>query len=215
MSENKFNFTFDRLNNLTHDGGKRRLLFHDITQKGLVLCITHAGNKSFQFHHWDKTRQRSVVMTLGKFPALTINTAREYAAELIVAINKGIDVIEHRRSAKEEDTFSDVFYDWLEKHAKPHKRSWREDERRYNLYMKGKLGNKSLSWFSTDRVRKWHNDITKTPKQRGGEIVTVNDRGRKSKKVVYVTGSTATSTCSPHFWRHGSLDYSRQHWNRW
>ena len=36
-----------------------------------------------------------------------------------------------------------------------------------------------------------HNDITKTPKQRGGEIVTINGRGRKSKKVFYVTGSTA------------------------
>ena len=92
---------------------------------------------------------------------------------------------------QEEDTYSEVFEDELEKHAKPHKRSWKEDERRYNLYMKGKLGNKPLSWFSSDRVRKWHNDITKTPKQRGGEIVAINDRGRKSKKVVNVTGSTA------------------------
>lgn len=191
MLTNKFNFTYNKLNHLKHDGSTKRLLYHDTYQRGLALCLTPAGNKSFQLHHWDKQRRKSVVMTLGKFPQTLINEARDKAATLILDINSGKDVIEAAKSAKEEDTFGEVFSDWLDTHAKPHKRSWQEDERRYNLYMKVKLGKKPLTWFTPDRVRKWHRDITKTPKQRGGEVVITNAKGKKAKKVVYVTGATA------------------------
>ena len=185
------NFTYDRLIHLTHDGEKGRMLVHDETQKGLVLCITPAGNKSFQLHHWDKRRKKSVVVTLGKFPQMTFTKAREKARKHIDQIEDGVDVIEEKKSAQVEDTFSEVFENWLKKHAKPHKKSWEEDERRYNLYMKDKLEKKPLSWFTPDRIRKWHNDITKTPKQRGGKRKVKGPKGRPSKEYVYVTGSTA------------------------
>jgi len=191
MSENRFNFTYHRLSNLRHDGSQKRLLFHDTVQRGLIICLTPAGNKSFQVHHWDKKRRKSVVMTIGKFPKITIDKARNDAAKLVLEINSGIDVIEAAKSVKEEDTFSNVFEDWLTKHAQPHKRSWEEDQRRYNLYMKKSFGKKPVSWFTPERVRRWHNDITKQPKQRAGKTITNAPDSKEKQELHYITGSTA------------------------
>lgn len=191
MSQNKLNFTFDRLKRLVHDGSAKRLLLHDTTQPGLAICITPTGAKSFQLHYWDKMRRRSVVMTLGKFPAMSFVEARRKAREYIVDIDNGIDVKEKLKSVKEEDRFADVFSDWLEKHAKPHKRSWGEDQRRFDLYMKKQFGNKPISWFTPERVRSWHNGITKMPKQRAGETIHLDHSGKKSKTISYIKGTTA------------------------
>lgn len=172
MTKSKFNFTDNQLRKLDHDGGGKRLYFYDSGQSGLSLCITTAGTKSFQLQTWDKTRGKSVVKTLGKYPAMAISQARQLAAELLVSVKGGVDVIEEARAIKNEDTFTDIFTRWLEIHAKPHKKSWDEDERRYHLYVDEPLGNKQLSWFTTEKVRKWHADISKLPKQRGAGILT-------------------------------------------
>ena len=172
MAKSKINFTDNQLRKLAHDGGSKRLYFYDTGQPGLSLCITPAGTKSFQLQAWDKTRGKSVTKTLGKYPAMAINQARQMAADLLSSVNDGIDVIEAAKAVKNEDTFADIFTRWLEIHAKPHKKSWDEDERRYHLYIEESLGSKQLSWFSPEKIRKWHADITKMNKQRGEGIIT-------------------------------------------
>jgi integrase len=117
-------------------------------------------------------------MTLGKFPAMDVNSARSKARSLIGEVESGIDVKEAQRSARNEDKFAQVFYDWLEKHAKPHKRSWDEDLRRYKLYMERSFGNKPISWFNTEGIRRWHHDLTRQPKQRGEGLITGSTANR-------------------------------------
>jgi len=172
MAKNKINFTDNQLRKLSHDGSAKRLYFYDIGQPALSLCITPAGTKSFQFQAWDKARGKSVTKTLGKYPAMPINQARQTAASLLASVNDGVDVIEAAKAIKNENTFSEMFTSWLEIHAKPHKKSWDEDERRYALYIEKSLGSKPLSWLSTEKIRKWHSDITKQPKQRGSGNIT-------------------------------------------
>ena len=172
MPKNKFNFTDNQLRKLAHDGGNKRMYFYDTGQPGLSLCITPSGTKSFQLQVWDKTRGKSVSKAIGKYPAMSINQARMIAADLFTSVNDGIDVIEAAKAVKNEDTFADIFTRWIEIHAKPHKKSWDEDERRYHLYIEEPLGRKQLSWFSPEKIRKWHADITKMKKQRGDGRIT-------------------------------------------
>ena len=42
-----------------------------------------------------------------------------------------------------------------------------------------------------DRIRKWHFDITQTPKQRGGEGLQPNSFCKKTSSITYISGSTA------------------------
>ena len=152
--------------------GKKRSYYYDSKTDGLRLQITAAGTKSFQFQIWDPNRKRPVTRTLGKYPSLPIEKARKKAIAEMAAVNDNIDIEEAAKSTREEDTFSLIFTRWLEEHAKPHKKSWDEDERRYKLYIEKTLGKKKLSWFTQGKIRKWHSDITKIKKQRGEGNIT-------------------------------------------
>lgn len=174
MQDNKFRFTHERLRKLKHDGSKKRLLYWDTDTKGLVLCLTKAGVKSFQFQMWSRAHKKSMVQTLGTFPALSLKEAREQATAKRMRINAGEDIVATARGVRDEDTFAVMFERWLEQFAKPHKKSWNEDERRYNLYMKKQFGNKKVSWFTTSYIRKWHSDITRMEKQKGKKGTTVS-----------------------------------------
>lgn len=191
MSENKFKFTDARLRKLEHDGSKKRLYFYDILHSGLTLQITPAGTKTFQFRRWDKSRKRTANVILGRYGALSLNQARKQSAELLVQLNNGIDIVNDAQSLANEPTLNDLFEKWLEHHAKPHKKTWDEDQRRYNLYCKKPLGNKQLSWFTTDRIRKWHHDITKTVKSRGGKVRSQDSTGNKEEIKNYISPTTA------------------------
>ncbi|BCL59474.1 integrase [Desulfomarina profundi] len=172
MIKNKINFTDTKLRKLNHDGSTKRLYFYDAGQPALSLCITPAGTKSFQFQAWDRARGKSVTKSIGKYPSVAINHARQLAANLLTEVNKGVDVIEAAKAIKNEDTLAVIFSRWLDVYAKPHKKSWDEDKRRYTLYIDKPLGSKPISWFSPNKIRKWHSDITKLPKQRGTGTIT-------------------------------------------
>lgn len=172
MEKSKFNFTDNQLRKLSHDGSTKRLYFYDIGQPALSLCITPTGTKSFQLQAWDKARGKSVTRSLGKYPAMAISQARKLAAELLASVNDGVDVIEAAKAIKDEDTLNNIFSRWLEVYAKHHRRSWEEDQRRYALYIESPLGSKALSWFSPEKIRKWHSNITKLSKQRGSGSIT-------------------------------------------
>jgi hypothetical protein len=152
MGKTKLNFTDTRLNKITHDGSSKRLYFYDSKVDGLRLQVTPAGYKSFQFQMWDKVRQRPVTRSLGKYPTIPITKARQLALDEISAVSDGIDIEDAARQFREEDTFDSVFQRWLEEHAKPHKKSWDEDESRYNLYVDGQLGNKKLSIIMINHI---------------------------------------------------------------
>jgi integrase len=167
MAKTKFNFTDERLRKLVHNGSSKRLYLYDTVQPGLVLQVTPKGTKSFQLQVWDKSRGKSVVKSLGQYPATSIQESRNKVAEYRLEINKGKDILEEAKAFKEEDTFGKVFTRWLDV-AKEHKKSWKHDESRYSLYIKPPFGNKRLSWFSSEKIEKWHIGLTQKTKQRKG-----------------------------------------------
>ena len=169
MQANKFNFTDNRLSKLTHDGTSKRQYFYDAGQTSLALSITPAGTKSFQIQAWDKTRGKSISKVIGKYPAMSINDAREVVGDLLADINKGEDVISIARKKREEDCLDDVFERWLES-AKQYKRSWEHDEMRYDKYIRRPLGKKRVSDIDRDTVRQWFFRLTKIKKKHGGYL---------------------------------------------
>lgn len=172
MTENKFRFTDDRLRKLEPIPDKERCYYYDIQASGLRLQVTSFGTKTFQFQAWDSKRKKPVTRTLGKYPGMSIAEAKKEAVKMLNEVNSGIDIENEAAISREENTFDDVFSRWLNQFAKPHKRSWQEDKRRYNLYFERPLGKKKISWFTQARVRAWHNDITKRTKQRGEGDIT-------------------------------------------
>jgi integrase len=105
---------------------KGRVVYWDASgPPGFGLRVTAAGTKS-----WVLVYQRGSVQrrwTIGTYPKVPLAAARETAWLEIPLIAKGRDPAAEKREDRERDTFKELAEDYIERHAKPNKRSWKQD----------------------------------------------------------------------------------------
>lgn len=140
------------------DGGGRSCV------NGLLLRVTPTGTKTFCVLKRIKGG-RLERFTLGRYPALTIEQARRKATDVLSTVASGDNPAEVLRKVKGEKTLSEMFDEYLERHAKQEKRSWRQDERRFNAYLRPKFGSKKLSAVERRDIRAIHESLTKSGKR--------------------------------------------------
>jgi integrase len=108
--------------------------YFDERLSGFALRVSATGRKAWvvMYRHAGRLRR----LTLKRpYPALGLADAREEAEKLLARVALGEDPAAQRRSAQDAPTFGDVVREYLERHAKPRKRSWREDERILRVYV--------------------------------------------------------------------------------
>ena len=130
-----------RLADLMPPASGRRYVF-DAKTPSLAIMITEKGSKSWYLVK--RVKGRPVRTRLGGWPDVNVEDARRLAADALGEIANGRDPHAERKGVRREATLSDLWEQWLEIHAKPHKRSWKEDERMYAVYLaplhRGRLG---------------------------------------------------------------------------
>lgn len=77
---------------------------------------------------------------LGPVGALTPDQARRLAREKLAAVAAGHDPSAERRANRQAETVGSLCDRYLDLHAKPRKRSWRDDQQRIEAYLKPRLG---------------------------------------------------------------------------
>ena len=86
----RINFTKKRLEKLSCPPGKKIHYVYDEEIPGLAMYITAAGTKKFLVYRKAKgAGNKPVKRGLGKFPAMTVDEARQSAIEAISEINRG------------------------------------------------------------------------------------------------------------------------------
>lgn len=163
----RVNFTKAFLDGLKAEPGAR-LAVLDAKVAGLQVRVTAAGVKTFSVFRRVKGGSPERV-TLGRYPTMTIEQARRRAAQVNTAIESGANPAEVKRAHKAEMTFADLFADYIERHAKPRKRTWREDRAKYDRYLSRSIGAKRLSAIERGDIATIHSDVT-----RDGHQVTAN-----------------------------------------
>lgn len=94
---------------------------------GLALRITVNGARAFVWDRRVRGRQRRV--TLGRPPAMSLGLARRRAGQLAGRVAAGEDPATALSPHRHGLTFGELATRYLRDHAKPRKRSWREDAR--------------------------------------------------------------------------------------
>ena len=155
----KFTFTDAALRKI-EPPEKGRAFFTDQRQAGFRIMVTPTGTITFQCRAWSSEHDRPITRTLGKYPALTITKARKLCADTLAEIQSGKDLEKIRRDKAAEMTLDAVFERFLTNYAKVHKRSWKDDESRYRLYIRKPFGNRKLPEISTAQVRSWHRKLS-------------------------------------------------------
>lgn len=102
---------------------------------GLGICLSPGGARTFFWEGRIEGRVRRV--TLGRFPELSVAGARVLAARTRVRVANGENPADERREQTKAPTFGTLVTAFIEHHAKPHKRTWREDERRARKHLAG------------------------------------------------------------------------------
>lgn len=123
--------------------------------KGLYLVVQPSGVKSWAVRYRSPIDQRSRKLTLGKYPAINLASARELASSALRAVAEGRDPgaekIRARKAAirgyGSAATVKQHFERFLDRHAKRHTResSWKETQRLFNKEVDPIWGTRSLA----------------------------------------------------------------------
>lgn len=119
-------FTAAKLKFLEGIPGKQ-VDYFDKSLSGFFLRISQEGKKSFGVMYRKSGRLRR--MKLGTYPLLTLAKARKEAAIVLRNAELGLDPAVEKQEARHAPTFEEVAKEYLERHAKAKKKSWKEDER--------------------------------------------------------------------------------------
>lgn len=108
---------------------------------GFVVRVRDTGRRVFLYRYRIGGRRRYV--TIGPWPNLSLGEARHEWAKLSRDRILGQDPAEDRRRQKEgllAPTVRELVAAYLERHARPNKRTWREDERIFTRDVLPRLG---------------------------------------------------------------------------
>ncbi len=137
----------------------QRLRLYDTGVAGLILELSPAGSKTFRVYRKIKGQQVPVTVTLGKYPALSIENARRQAIEKLEVLSCGVNPNDQQRSKKlAEISLDEVYRDYLD--AKRLTDSTRTGYKRIvETYLKA-YRFKPLGKLTEEAVKKEHRRIT-------------------------------------------------------
>jgi integrase len=159
MAKETLSFTKMELKNLVAPINDKRRYVYDEKESGLLLQITKAGKKTFQVYK--KHQGQPVRVTLGVFPDMTVEQARKKARETKTLLDRGENPNDTLRQQRQEMTFADLFREYMERHSKIQKKTWREDQRYYDRHLANSLGKKKLSNITKRDIAAIHSKIGK------------------------------------------------------
>jgi integrase len=126
---------------------------------GLQLCITSAGTATYYLVK--RIGGKPTRVRLGTVEQLSVEQARTIAAKIAGEVASGRDPQAERQKRRAAPTLDNVWFQWLEVHAKPHKRTWKEDERMYGRCLKV-FHARRIATIRPAEVAAWHTQLGET-----------------------------------------------------
>jgi integrase len=155
--QTKFRFNKKTLDQIPAPESRTRL--YDSGLEGLIVELSPSGSKTFRVYKKIKGQAGPTTITLGKYPAMSIEVARKSAMESLTLLSQGINPNEEARQKRLSDkTLDEVYQDYLR--FKPLRDSTRLGYRRCMETYLAAYRNKSLSAITEDIVKKEHRRIT-------------------------------------------------------
>ena len=133
MSNKHINFTKRTIETLPLPPQDKRLYLYDTKVQGLELMVTHQGAKSFKVYR--KIGDSPIRVSLGKYPQMTVEEARQKAQKVIAEIISGKNPNKEKKKVRSEITFGEIFSTFMERYSKPQKKSWEADEREVKRFL--------------------------------------------------------------------------------
>ncbi|MBK7416005.1 MAG: tyrosine-type recombinase/integrase [Dechloromonas sp.] len=158
---NSINFTKEALQGLSTPKAGGRAVYLDAKTTGLQIRVTDTGSKTFSVYRRMKGGQPERI-TLGRFPAMTIEQARKQAARINAEIEEGSNPAQVKRAIRAELTFAELFKEYGERHGNK-KKSWRTDQSLYENHLQG-IASRKVSAISRESISRILSELDKEGK---------------------------------------------------
>lgn len=159
MSERKVLFGQRSVTALPVPTDGKMVTYYDTQLTGFCVRVYPTGKKVFYMYR--KVRGRPERIKLDTFGTITVQQARELAQAVNVQVAQGLSPTVLRQEARNELTLGEMFDIYLERHAKVHKRTWADDERRFKFHMTP-FKRHLLSEIRRSEIIAWHAKIGKS-----------------------------------------------------
>lgn len=154
MESKRIAFTKVRIDRLPRPESGRPIVYDSHTP-GFAVRLTPNGVRTFVLYR--KIGGRPQIITIGRFPTISVKQARQIAEEMNGAIAHGDNPQEVKREKREELTLGDLFDDYKKKHGQVHLRpvTLKEYEGLYDRSLKP-WANRKLSEITRRDVQNLH-----------------------------------------------------------
>lgn len=148
---------------------QRQIDHWDQHTRGLGLRISYKGAKTWVLRYTIKDSGKRKRIVIGDASVVSLAKARELAEEKKATVTLGEDPAAQQQERRAAGTFGELAAEYLKRHAKPNKRSWKEDERIINAELLAKPP-AGAGWqdvkvkdITRPMIRKVFEDITDRP----------------------------------------------------
>jgi integrase len=154
---------------------KGNKLYFDAKLTNLALRVTAGNSRSWVLCYRIHGPERRI--TIGKFPALSPELARDEAQRIQVElINKEIDPLDAKKQKRDAYTLDQWSKIYIEEHAKPSKKpaSVKADERHIQILKE--YFDKNIKFANIKRadIRRMHTSMSDTPRQANKVLATLS-----------------------------------------
>jgi integrase len=124
---------------------------------GFGVRVYSSGKKSFVLFYRLLGRQH--IKVIGQFGVLTLEQAKEIARRDLTALLDRKDPLAERKKNRQGTEFNELCRLYIERHAKPKKKSWLEDQRRIEKYLLPEFGSLRVDAITKSDVARFHSKL--------------------------------------------------------
>jgi integrase len=148
-----------------------RFVLWDSQLSGFGLRIYPSGRKAFILSYRFQGRKR--LYTLGDYGVLTLDEARTLAKKKSFELIGGIDPLQVRRKESQGETIRDLCHAFIERYAKPRKKSWEEDQRRFDKCIIPLWGTRKITSITREDAAGLHHRLGKNSGYEANRILAL------------------------------------------
>ncbi len=137
------------------DSPSREAEYSDAECIGLHLRVSKNGRRFFQHRYRHLGRKKC--LSLGEYPHVSIQDARQRVSEHKALLARDIDPGDERAQKRNDITFSAFAKDFYIPHAKMHKKTWQEDVWKIQRQLEPAFGKHMLSSITPRDISTFHN----------------------------------------------------------